>query len=245
MTRRGPQASRMESADHPRAGKDFSMNTYQTILFDLDGTLTDPKIGITSSVAYALESFGIHIEDRDSLCPFIGPPLKQSFRAFFGFDDRQAAAAVEKYREYFSVTGIFENQVYQGIPELLANLKADGRTVLLATSKPTVFAERILKHFGLDPWFDGITGSELDGTRVNKWEVIDYALHKAGITDRQTAVMVGDRSHDVIGALKNNIPCIGVLYGYGDLPELQSANEACIARTVSDLANLLLQSTLT
>ncbi|MBO5197164.1 MAG: HAD family hydrolase [Lachnospiraceae bacterium] len=218
------------------------MNHYTTVLFDLDGTLTDPKVGITSSVAYALKSFGIAVEDLDSLRPFIGPPLKESFMVYYGFSDEQASEAVSKYREYFSVTGIFENEVYEGIPELLSALKCAGRRVILATSKPKIYAEQILEHFGLAKYFDYVAGSELDGTRVKKAEVIDYALAQVGIADRSCAVMVGDRLHDILGAKETGLPSIGVLYGYGNRPELETAGADRIAADVAELERLLLQS---
>ena len=218
------------------------------VIFDLDGTLLNTIEDLGTACNHALRMCGCPERNMEEYNMLVGRGIYNLFIGALpeGMKTKEMALRMkEHFIPYYDAHKCDMTRPYPGIPELLANLKADGRTVLLATSKPTVFAERILKHFGLDPWFDGITGSELDGTRVNKWEVIDHALHKAGITDRQTAVMVGDRSHDVIGALKNNIPCIGVLYGYGDLPELQSAKAACIARTVSDLANLLLQSTLT
>lgn len=215
------------------------MKQYTFILFDLDGTLTDPKEGITKSVAYALESFGIRVEDRDCLCKFIGPPLKDSFVNFYGFEEAQAEAAVEKYREYFRPFGIFENQVYDGVEELLRTLTEDGRMVILATSKPTVFAEQILEHFHLRPFFSYVIGSELDGTRVKKGDVIAYALEQAGISDKSQAVMVGDREHDIIGAKENGLDSIGVLYGYGTQEEFQECGADAVAESVEELKGLL------
>jgi len=211
-----------------------------SLLFDLDGTLTDPVIGITKSVDYALKYFGIHTEDLRELCRFIGPPLKDSFMGYCGFGEDQALEAVEKYREYFREKGIFENKLIEGIDILLKRLADDGRQLIVATSKPQVFAEIILDHFGIRKYFSLVCGSELDGTRVNKDEVIRYALDQAGIRDLRTAVMIGDREHDVIGAGKEGIDCIGVLFGYGTREELQAAGAALIVETVEELGTVLL-----
>ena len=211
------------------------------ILFDLDGTLTDPMVGITNSVAYALAAFGIQVEDKTALCAFIGPPLTDSFREYYGFSQDQALLAIKKYREYFAVKGIFENRVYAGIPQLLAALKAQGRLVLLATSKPEVFARQILEHFHLAAYFDTIAGSNLDGTRVIKAEVIAYALGELGVANFNQAVMIGDRRHDIIGAKKCGLESIGVLYGYGSEEELRGAGADYLAAGVGQLKELLLE----
>lgn len=215
------------------------MKEYEYILFDLDGTITDPKEGITKSVAYALESFGIKVEDLDSLCKFIGPPLKDSFMKFFSFSEEQAELAIKKYREYFSVDGLFENKVYDGIEEMLINLKRRDKHLIIATSKPDVFAKRILEHFKLIHYFDFVAGSDLEGTRVSKSDVITYAFNIASITNKDAVIMVGDREHDVFGAHANGIECISVLYGYGDRQEHIDANTDYIVETVEELANIL------
>lgn len=212
---------------------------YKYILFDLDGTLTDPKEGITKSVAYALDAYGIYVEDLDSLCKFIGPPLKESFMVYYGMDDAQGEEAVAKYRERFSVTGLFENKVYEGIREMLECLKEEGKTLIVATSKPAVFSERILEHFDLMKYFIFLSGSELDGTRVDKAEVIAYALEKNGITDLSNVVMVGDREHDIIGANKNGIDSVAVLYGYGCMEEFEKHHATYVAESVEQLKNIL------
>lgn len=212
---------------------------YKYILFDLDGTLTDPKEGITKSVAYALDAYGIYVEDLDSLCKFIGPPLKESFMVYYGMDDAQGEEAVAKYRERFSVTGLFENKVYEGIREMLECLKEEGKTLIVATSKPAVFSERILEHFDLMKYFTFLSGSELDGTRVDKAEVIAYALEKNGITDLSNVVMVGDREHDIIGANKNGIDSVAVLYGYGCMEEFEKHHATYVAESVEQLKNIL------
>lgn len=213
---------------------------YEYILFDLDGTLTDPKEGITKSVAYALESFGIHVEDLDSLCKFIGPPLKESFMVYYGLDDAQGDQAVEKYRERFAVTGLFENKVYPGIREMLELLKEQGKTLLVATSKPSIYARQILEHFDLMKYFAFLSGSELDGTRVDKAEVITYALQENKIQDLSKVIMIGDREHDIIGANKNGIDSIGVLYGYGCREEFEKNHASYVAKQVEELKEILL-----
>lgn len=215
------------------------MKDYQYILFDLDGTLTDPKEGITKSVAYALASYGIEVEDLDELCKFIGPPLKDSFMEFYGFGEEQAVEAVEKYREYFRPTGVLENRVYPDVENLLQTLRACGKVLILATSKPTVFANQILKHFGLVPYFTFVAGSELDGTRVRKGEVIRYALEQMKIQELSKVVMVGDREHDMIGAKENGLDSIGVLYGYGSIEEFRKYGADYVAEQVKDLEKLL------
>lgn len=211
------------------------------ILFDLDGTLTDPAVGITKSVNYALEYFGIRTEDLHGLCKFIGPPLKDSFIKYYGFDEARAQLAVEKYREYFRETGIYENELIEGIDTLLSKLSENGKQLIVATSKPKIFADIILKHFGLMKYFGLVCGSELDGTRVKKDEVIAYALEKAGITDLGSSVMIGDREHDIIGARKAGIDCIGVLFGYGSHKELQQAGATLVVDTVEELGAVLLE----
>jgi phosphoglycolate phosphatase len=213
---------------------------FQNILFDLDGTLTDPGIGITNSVMYALQKYGITVRDRSKLYSFIGPPLWESFQRFYGFSEAEAKKAVSYYREYFSVTGMFENTVYDRIDALLAALENSGKTLAVATSKPEVFAEQILEHFDLAKYFSFIGGSELDGKRVKKDEVIRYALEMSGVTDLSTAVMVGDREHDILGAKKTGIASVGVLFGYGRREELEAAGADYIAETVEDLNKILL-----
>lgn len=213
---------------------------YDYVFFDLDGTLTDPKEGITKSVAYALEAFGIYVEDLDTLCKFIGPPLKESFMVYYGLSDAQGDEAVEKYRERFSVTGLFENKVYDGIRETLEALKKSGKTLIVATSKPSIYSRQILEHFDLMKYFTFLSGSELDGTRVDKAEVIAYALQENGIRDLSNVIMVGDREHDIIGANKNGIDSVGVLYGYGCQEEFEENHATYAVESVEELRELLL-----
>ena len=192
---------------------------YSTILFDLDGTLTDSEQGIINSIEYALTKYEIRLESKADLRKFLGPPLKDSFIQFCGFSDEKADEAVNFYREYFKEKGIFENIVYQGIYDLLKKLKSKNKTLILATSKPEPFTLRILEHFDLLNYFDFVAGSNMDNTRCRKDEVISYALNSCKITNLSSTIMVGDREHDIIGAKKVGIDSIGVLYGYGNLQE--------------------------
>lgn len=222
------------------------MNDY--LLFDLDGTLTDPKVGITTCVQYALASFGIEEPDLDKLTPFIGPPLKDSFVEFYGFDEAKAQAAVEKYRERFKDTGLFENEVYTGIPDMLRKLKGNRKKLAVASSKPTVFVERILEHFEIRRYFDVVVGSELDGTRTDKAEVIAEALRQLygeNAADmeqkKKNTVMIGDRKFDVEGAKAEGVVSVAVSYGYGSMEELKEARPDYIVRSVLELEMLLLR----
>ena len=209
------------------------------ILFDLDGTLTDPGEGITNSVAYALKKYGIEVEDKTALNTFIGPPLHESFQKYYNFSILQSFDAVTKYREYYRDCGIFENRVYDGVIDMLASLKAAGKCVIMATSKPTVFARRIAEHYGFEKYFDIIVGSELDGKRVDKAEVIEEALKQAGDPAPEKCIMVGDRLHDIAGAKKNSLFSVGVLYGYGSEEELKDAGADVIVETVAELSAFL------
>jgi len=213
------------------------MPTYKYILFDLDGTLDDPFEGITKSVEYAMKKFGVEC-DRTKLGCFIGPPLAASFSKYFGLSEEDAKKAVEYYREYYRPTGIFEVSIYDGIPELLDKLRKNGCELILATSKPIVFADMILEKYDLMKYFTATFGSELDGTRVKKAEVIGYAHEKLGF-DKSQAIMVGDRMHDVEGAHEFGIPCIGVTFGYGDRAEHEACGAEFIVDTVAELGELL------
>ena len=208
---------------------------YQYILFDLDGTLTDPGLGITNSVMHALKKFDIDIPDRAALYKFIGPPLQESFEKYYGFSNEKSELAIQYYREYFKVSGLYENEVYDGIEELLKNLKAQNKSVILATSKPEVFAVEILKHFQLDKYFDFIAGATMDETRVKKADVISYALDSCKISDLSAAIMIGDREHDILGAKQIGLDSIGVLFGYGSREELEAAGATYIASNVADI----------
>ena len=208
---------------------------YSCLLFDLDGTLTDPGLGITNSVMYALQKFGITVENRASLYPFIGPPLRESFERYYGFSPEQSAQALAFYREYFRDRGLYENEVYDGVAPLLGELKAQGKTLFVATSKPETFAVEILRHFRLDGYFDFIAGATMDESRNKKGDVIRYALAQGAVSDPATAVMIGDREQDVRGAQECGLDSIGVLYGYGSREELTAAGATYLAATPQDL----------
>ena len=214
---------------------------YDTILFDLDGTLTDPGLGITNSVMHALKKWGIEVEDRTSLYRFIGPPLQDSFMQYYGFSKEDAEQSVAYYREYFREKGLFENEVYPGAEAMLADLKAAGKKLAVATSKPEEFAIRILRHFHLDGYFDIIAGATMDSSRSKKADVIAYCLEQLGEKDLSGVVMVGDREHDIIGAKTVGVDSIGVLVGYGSREELEQAGATCVAETLADVAQIVLK----
>ena len=215
----------------------MTMN-YKYYLFDLDGTLTDSGIGITNSVMYALEKFDIHVSDRKELYPFIGPPLADSFQKYFGFNEEQALQAVDYYREYFRAGGIFENAVYEGIPELLGELKNRKATVALATSKPYEFTIQILDHFNLHQYFDVVGAATMDGHISRKADVIAHLLDELGVKDTSSVLMIGDRDQDVEGAKANGLHSAGVLWGYGSMDELMNAGADYIASVPSDISGL-------
>lgn len=207
---------------------------YKTILFDLDGTLTDPKEGITKSVQYALSCLGIEVENSDDLLPFIGPPLQVGFKEQYRLNEQEVVLAVGHFRERFKQVGMFENEVFVGVKELLETLKERGYQLAVATSKPSVFAVQILTHFQLDTYFDLIVGSNLDGTQIYKGEIIAKVMELYG--DRLgTAIMIGDRKHDIIGAHENELDSIGVLFGYGSKEELEAVRPTYIVETVEQL----------
>lgn len=214
---------------------------YQVILFDLDGTLTDPGEGITNSVAYALNKYGITVSDKKELYRFIGPPLHESFEEYYDFSQEKAMQAVAYYREYFTQKGIYENLVYDGIQDLLESLKEAGKKVILATSKPEPFAKQILEYFHLSDYFDFTAGSNMDGTRTRKADVIGYALESCQISEYSKVVMIGDRKHDVLGAAQFGIDTIGVLYGYGSEEELKSAGAVYLAERPEHILQFIMK----
>jgi len=214
------------------------INTYKTLFFDLDGTLTDPKTGITKSVLYSLRKIGICDVDIDSLVKFIGPPLKESYMKYYGFDDDKADLAISYYREYFSVTGIFENALYQGIDALLQDLQGNSIRMLVTTTKPTIYATKICEHFAIFKYFSGIAGSELNGTLSDKGDLIKYTLKKYSI-QKDEVLMIGDREHDILGAKNNGLKSIGVGYGYGTKSELVESGATYYADTIGELSVLL------
>lgn len=211
------------------------MKSYKHILFDLDGTLTDPAEGITKCIAYALEAKGIITPDLDSLKPLIGPPLKDTFMHSYGFGEQEALVCVDKYRERFAMQGLYENMLFDGVPELLERLKSKDYKVYLATSKPEIFAHRILQHFAIDQYFDFAGGSALDDSRPTKTSVIQYVMENARLTNPHDCIMIGDRKHDLIGARETNMDAIAVLYGYGSQAELEQESPAYLLHSVADL----------
>lgn len=216
---------------------------FSYILFDLDGTISDPKEGITRCVQYALSAFGIEEPDLDRLEPFIGPPLRESFVQFYGFSTEQAEAATRKYRERFSVSGKYENTLYPGMAELLRDLQEAGTHLAIASSKPTVFVEEILRYFGIRQYFEIVVGSELDGTRDRKEDVVAEVLRlfgQRGATDPSEVVMIGDRCFDIEGAKAAGTHSIGVSYGYSAPGELEQAGAEIIVRDVEGLRRVLL-----
>ncbi len=240
---------------------------YKYLLFDLDGTLTDPKEGITASVQYALRSFGIDEPDPDKLTPFIGPPLMSSFMDFYGFDKEQAKEAVEKYREWFRPKGIYQNAIYPGIREMLEGLKKGGKVLAVASSKPQIFVEQVLRHFGIYSYFTVIVGSGLDGGRDTKEEVVGEALRqlevwtgleghmpllregkekaaeegRQGSGSKADTVMIGDRKFDIAGGKEHGLVTVGVAFGYAEEGELEEAGADYVVHTVEELGRLLMR----
>lgn len=212
---------------------------YQYILFDLDGTLTDPREGITKSVQYALAKMGIEEPDLSALEHFIGPPLYDEFRRCYGFDDMQAKQAVAAYRERFSVHGWKENLLFDGVPVMLQTLRAAGKTLAVASSKPTVFVKKILELFSIAPYFDAVSGATLDGSISTKAQVVEQALAMLSVKDRKDVVLVGDRMHDVEGAQSCDIDCVGVTFGFGGFEELQQAGAKYIVQDFAELIQVL------
>ena len=215
---------------------------FDYLFFDLDGTLTDPALGITNSFIHAIKYFGLEVPSYETLCSFIGPPLPDTFKQQFGFSEEKAAEGVKKYREYFSEKGLLENSVYPGIPELLAQLKQQGKKLVVATSKPEEYSVRIIEHFGLAQYFENVCGSLMDESRSKKDEVIAYAIERNGISDKSKILMIGDRKHDILGAKKVGLKSCGVLFGYGSLEELQTAGADFIAQNIQELKEICLKA---
>ncbi|MBT2642905.1 HAD family hydrolase [Bacillus sp. ISL-41] len=217
------------------------MASYKVILFDLDGTISDPKEGITRSVQYALQKMNISAPDGEQLEGFIGPPLQVSFAEYLDFDEHQTKKAIDFYRERFKEKGMYENELYSGIRLLLQSLKEQDFILVVATSKPTVFAEQILRHFEIDHYFDLVVGSNLDGTRSSKTEIIQYILDSYKKHKSEDFIMIGDRKHDIEGANNCGIDSIGVMYGYGSFEELQNSQPAYIVESVEQLRDILMK----
>lgn len=209
------------------------------ILFDLDGTLTDSAKGIIHSFLHTLNFYGVPLPTEDFLASRIGPPLIETFR-LFNFPEDEISRAVAVYRDYFSTRGIYENRVYDHIPEELEKLKKAGKTLAVTTSKATVYAEKIIGYFGLSAYFSFVSGSEKDGGRSNKSEVIAYALESLGINASRDVMMIGDRKHDIFGAKALGVACGGVLYGYGSKTEIIDAAPDIIIPEVKDLSKRIM-----
>ncbi|MGB4325520.1 MAG: HAD family hydrolase [Candidatus Nanopelagicales bacterium] len=215
-------------------------NQYEFILFDLDGTLTDAGPGILNCIEHALSDQGIEYPERAAMRSFLGPPLAVTFREHFNMSDAQITQAIDKYRERYHDVGMFENSVYDGVPELLQSLQASGIRMATATSKPEYSATRILQHFELDQYFEFIGASSLDGSRDSKASVIKHTLATTGAhPTKDSMIMVGDRHHDIDGAREHGINTIGVLWGYGDHDELSSAGATEIVHTPQELLAVL------
>lgn len=204
------------------------------VLFDLDGTLTNPRLGIVGCIRHALQRLGRDPDHYPNLERFIGPPLLASFTELLG-SDSEASSALELYRERFASVGLYENEVYEGIESCLSELADTGCTLMVATSKPQVYAVKIIQHFGLGGYFQSVYGSELDGRLSDKTELISFILTREGL-DRASTVMIGDRSHDIVGAKGNEIRSVGVLWGYGSREELSDAGADVICESLSHLS---------
>lgn len=211
----------------------------KNVFFDLDGTLTDPSEGLTNSLVFALKRHGVEVPDKSFLKRFIGPPLFETFEGYFGFSHEEAAVCVEDFREYFRPTGIFENSVFPGITDVLSKLRESGRKMIVATSKPELFAHQILEHFEIEHYFDYVAGGTMDESLIAKPDILRYALEATGITDLDASVMIGDRHHDIFGGRSVGMHTIGVLYGFGDREELEEAGADAIAEKVDDLFDVI------
>jgi phosphoglycolate phosphatase len=218
----------------------MSYARFPAVLFDLDGTLTDPYVGITTTFIHALAGLGRPLPDEATLRSWIGPPLQDSFRAYLGGDEELTARAVALYRERYRALGMYENRVYDGVPDLLAALRGAGARLFVATSKLAGPAQGILDHFGLARFFDGVVGATLDERLLNKEQVIAATLELLTPVERAGCVMVGDTAYDIDGARANGVPCIAVSYGYGTPASLHAAAPHAIAPSVAELAALLL-----
>ena len=217
------------------------MKKYTTVLFDLDGTLTDPGEGIVNSVEYALNKYGIKVEDKKLLCKFIGPPLLVSFSTYYGFDEEKSREAISFYREYYKDKGINECKLFDGISELLANLKKAGYKIALATSKPEYFANIVLQNYNIQGYFDFIGGATMDEkTRYTKEHVLEHVLSNVEEKDTDKILMIGDRCYDINGAKSYNLDSIGVTFGYGTYDELKEAGATYVVSSPKEIENLLI-----
>lgn len=215
------------------------MKHYTHLFLDLDGTLSDSAPGIVRSAQYALEAFGIHVDNLDDLLCFVGPPLEESFQEFYHLTPSQADEAVKVYRRRYEKIGVYENALYPGIPQFLDKARQAGKVLMVATSKPQRMADLVLSHFGIADRFAFVGGRE-DSSRRTKEEVIRYVMKENGLTRTEDIVMIGDRKHDVLGAKAVGLDSVGVLYGYGSRDEFQAAEATYIVDTLKELEELLL-----
>lgn len=212
---------------------------YDVIAFDLDGTIANPERGLIAGFEYTFDAFGLPYSGREELKHFIGPPLREEWQNYFGISRERAEAAVHLFRDYYSVFGWWDNELYAGIPEALRELKARGKRLTLATSKPEVFAKKILALFGIDDCFDFIAGAASDVVRDKKHEVLNYALENLGEPNRASCILVGDRKYDVEGARLCGIDSMGVLWGHGTRAELEAAGAGLIVESVAEMLEKL------
>lgn len=216
------------------------MSELKNILVDLDGTIIDPKEGIINSIIYSLDKMGLEEKDTEQLIKFIGPPLIDSYMKYYNLNIDEATKAVSFYREYYSEKGIYQNRLYDNVKEMLSSLKQLEYNLFIATSKPTFFAEKIIDFYGINHLFEEVVGSNLDNTRKDKFEIIEFILNKYNLEKSQT-VMIGDTKFDIVGAKKNKIKSIGVAYGYGTQHELESEGAEFIIGNIKELNTLILK----
>jgi phosphoglycolate phosphatase len=214
------------------------MKKYNVIAFDLDGTLTNPERGLLSAFVYCFKKLGVPYDSKDSLKKYIGPPLYDEWQKDFGWSFEEASFAVEVFREYYNIYGWWDNEVYSGIEELLRELKTRGKRLVVATSKPEVTAKKVLRHFGLDKYFDYIAGASMNGSEDLKWQILNRALSAVG-AEKSEAILVGDRKYDAEGAKICGIDSLGVLWGHGSREELESADFTYIAESSKEVEGLL------
>ena len=216
------------------------MKKYEFIAFDLDGTLTDPEEGLVKGFMYAFDRVGVKYDNPSDLRRYIGPPLHQEWKREYGFTEEETANAIAIFREYYDKIGWAENKIYDGIVEMLENLKKAGKTIVLATSKPENTARRIMALFGLDKYFDFMGGASTSSTRDKKWEVLEYSLGAVGATDKSRCILVGDRKYDAEGADICGVDSMGVLWGHGEIDELRAAGFTYIVENTKEAEKILL-----
>lgn len=215
------------------------MKKYNYIFFDLDGTLTNPERGLVSSFAYGLSKMGVDVSDREALKRFIGPPLREEWQAVYGFTPDEAEEAIRLFREYFSVYGWWDNEPYPGISDVLSRLKNSGKRLAVASSKPEIFAKKILDLFELSQYFDFIGGALQDKSRDKKSQVLEFVIDSLGVSEKDECILVGDRKFDAEGAAACGIDSLGVAYGHGTREEIDRASFTYVVNTVDDILCLL------